>query len=143
MAITFHPHSGQILMCDFTTGFKPPEMVKTRPVIVLTPQLKGRGQLVTVVCLSTARPEPVMPYHCTVPKAELPMTSFFQESESWVKGDLIYTVGFARLSPVSIRVAGGRRDYYRKKLNDERMREIRACVLHGLAMGALADHLPK
>jgi uncharacterized protein YifN (PemK superfamily) len=38
MAITFHPEPRMVLVCDFTTGFKEPEMVKVRPVIVLSPQ---------------------------------------------------------------------------------------------------------
>ena len=42
MAITFHPKPGQILMCDFTYGFREPEMIKNRPVIVLTPSMAGR-----------------------------------------------------------------------------------------------------
>ena len=129
-------------MCDFTTGFKPPEMVKKRPVVVLTPAMDGRGKLVTVVCTSTAKPDPVREYHCLLPRSELPMIGFFQESDSWIKGDMIYSVSFERLSAVSIRVAGGQRDYFRRVLSPERMREISACVLHGLAMGALAEHLP-
>lgn len=143
MPLQFHPNRGQILMCDFSQGFRLPEMVKNRPVIVLTPPLVGRANLVTVVCMSTVRPTPVQPYHCVIPSRELPMTSFFQGRESWVKGDMIYAVGFDRLAPVSIRVAGGRRDYSRKVLSDERMREVVSCVLHGLAMGELVSHLQK
>ena len=30
MPITFHPHAGVVLICDFSTGFQPPEMVKRR-----------------------------------------------------------------------------------------------------------------
>lgn len=64
MAITFHPSPGQILLCDFSQGFRVPEMVKSkRPVIVLTPAFKHRSDLVTIVPLSTVRPDPVQPYH--------------------------------------------------------------------------------
>lgn len=40
MALRFHPKPGTILMCDFDTGFQVPEMVKKRPVIVLSPKRK-------------------------------------------------------------------------------------------------------
>ena len=54
MAITIHPRPGQILLCDFSQGFREPEMVKSkRPVIVLTPAFKNRPELVTIVPLST------------------------------------------------------------------------------------------
>ncbi|VAW97396.1 hypothetical protein MNBD_GAMMA21-2502 [hydrothermal vent metagenome] len=64
MAITIHPSPGQILLCDFSQGFRAPEMVKSkRPVIVLTPSFSHRSGLVTVVPLSTVRPDPIMPFH--------------------------------------------------------------------------------
>ena len=36
MPITFHPSPGTVLICDFTTGFQPPEMVKRRHVVVVS-----------------------------------------------------------------------------------------------------------
>lgn len=49
MPITFHPKPGQILFCDFSSGFKEPEMIKNkRPVIVLSGPIKGRSNLVTI-----------------------------------------------------------------------------------------------
>lgn len=145
MAITFHPSPGQILLCDFSKGFKEPEIVKSgRPVIVLTPNLKGRTGLVTVIPLSTQAPAQIMPYHYKLPKSCMPQIGFFQNKDSWVKGDLIYTVGFHRLNLILL----GKRDpttnkrlYYKDKLSAEYMREIYSCVLHGLDLGALSRHL--
>ena len=54
--ITFHPKPGHVLICDFNTGFRPPEMVKKRPVVVIS---ESRQQLVTVVPLSTTEPNPI------------------------------------------------------------------------------------
>ncbi|EHN5985923.1 type II toxin-antitoxin system PemK/MazF family toxin, partial [Salmonella enterica] len=49
MPITHHPKPGQILLCDFSQGFKEPEMIKpSRPVIVLSGSMPGRANLVTV-----------------------------------------------------------------------------------------------
>ncbi len=43
-------------MCDFT-GFRVPEMIKKRPVIILTANIKsGNRKLATVVPLSSKQP---------------------------------------------------------------------------------------
>lgn len=142
MALTFHPSPGQILMCDFS-GFKEPEMVKKRPVLVITPAHKRGAQLVTVVPFSTSPPEKEMPYHYLMPKQCLPRTPFFFDKETWLKGDMVYTVGFHRLDLIKIggrNPATGKRAYYSNKLSRERMGEIYKCVLHGLNMGHLTKH---
>ncbi|HAT3884548.1 TPA: type II toxin-antitoxin system PemK/MazF family toxin [Legionella pneumophila] len=143
MAIVFHPNPGQILLCDFS-DFKEPEMVKkNRPVIVLSSALKGRDKLLTIVPLSTVKPDPIQPYHYLLPKKSMPMIGIFQERESWVKGDMLYTVGFHRLNLIKLntRTVDGKRDYFRNKLGREQMKEIYKCVLHGLNLSKLTNHL--
>jgi mRNA interferase MazF len=56
MPITFIPDAGDVLMCDFSTGFVPPEMVKTRRVIVLSPRNRARipGTYIVVPISKTA-----------------------------------------------------------------------------------------
>ena len=66
MAIKFHPPQGCIVRVDYSAGFKEPEMVKPRLAIVLTPRIKARHGLLTVVALSTTPPKPKMPYHCVI-----------------------------------------------------------------------------
>ena len=61
--INFHPRKGAVLICNFSQGFKPPEIVKARPVVVVTPQLKGRANLCTVVPLSSVEPIPIRAFH--------------------------------------------------------------------------------
>ena len=145
MAITIHPSPGQILLCDFSQGFRAPEMVKSkRPVIVLTPSFSHRSGLVTIVPLSTVRPDPIMPFHYQLPNNCLPQTGTFQTGESWVKGDLIYTVGFHRLDLIRLGTRDpntGKRIYYRRRLSRDRMKQIYTCVLHGLNLGDLSSHL--
>ena len=146
MAITYHPRPGQILLCDFSKGFQEPEMVKNnRPVIVLTPYSQGRDQLVTIVALSTVAPGKVMPYHYQIPKHSMPMLGRFQENDTWVKGDMIYTVGFHRLDMIQLGRKDpqtGKRLYFTQQLGREQMQEILRCVLHGLNLGHLAPHIP-
>jgi mRNA interferase MazF len=62
MPIQEHPLCGTILVCDFS-GLKEPEMVKRRPVIVVSPKITARPGLCTVVALSTVQPAKIMPYH--------------------------------------------------------------------------------
>ena len=118
-------------------------MVKSgRPVVVLSPAMRGRPNLVTVVALSTEPPSPVMPYHLELPRASLPQLSRFQERPSWVKGDMIYTVGFHRLELIRLGKKDqqtGKRLYFKQRLARERMREVYACVMHGLNLGHLAQ----
>ncbi|ANH13925.1 TPA: type II toxin-antitoxin system PemK/MazF family toxin [Legionella pneumophila] len=144
MPITIHPKVGQILLCNFSEGFKEPEMVKDkRPVIVISSALQGRNKLVTVVPISSVKPDPIMPYHYVLPTASLPMLGNFQEAESWVKGDMLYTVAFHRLDLIRLgtRNSQGKRNYYQNRLGREQMKLIYSCVLHGLNIGNLAQHL--
>ncbi len=147
MAITFHPQPGIILLCDFSQGFRKPEMVKSaRPVIVVSPSIAGRSDLVTVLPLSTVVPEPVMPYHYMIPKKSMPQIGRFQETETWLKGDMICTVGFHRLDLIRLGKRNPRtskRLYFKQRLGREQMHEIYKCMLHGLGLGGLGQHLPE
>jgi len=63
-----------------------------RPVVVLSTDMKGRNGLVTVAALSTTEPNPCMSYHYKIPLSSMPQLGKFQQSDSWLKGDMIYTV---------------------------------------------------
>jgi len=144
MAITFHPRPGQILLCDFEPGFKEPEMIKKkRPVVVLTGPIKGRANLVTVAALSHAEPKPPQLYHYLIPKQSMPMVGNYQEEDSWLKGDMIYTFGFHRLNLIQLgkRGSDGKRQYFTTRLGTEQMKQIYQCVMHGLNMSKLAPHV--
>ncbi|MGL4379671.1 MAG: type II toxin-antitoxin system PemK/MazF family toxin [Vibrio sp.] len=136
MPIKYTPRPGRILMCDFSQGFKKPEIVKKRPVIVLAshnvanPEVNG---LVSVVCLSSKEPQPVKLWHRQIDNRFLPNTDFFQENNTWVKGDLVYTVSFNRLNAIHEgRGDDGRRKYHTRVLGREEMNLIRDCVKNGL-----------
>lgn len=145
MAITFFPKPGDILLCDFSTGFKEPEMVKSnRPVLVLSPCIQGRAGLATVAALSTVAPEPVCSYHYKIPRKSLPQTGNFQERDTWLKGDMIYSVGFHRLNRIKLgkrdRVTG-KRMYFCNRLGREQMKIVYECVLCGLGLWHVSDYL--
>ena len=145
MAIKFHPKVGQILLCDFSVGFKEPEMVKrNRPVLVISPAITGRTELVTVIALSTREPEPKLSYHYKIPKSSMPQLGRFQEKDTWLKGDMIYTVGFHRLELIRLNKKNqstGKRLYFQNRLGRDQMREVYKCMLHSLNLGYLHAHL--
>jgi len=145
VAITFHPRPGQILLCDFSQGFQEPEMVKSnRPVVILTPPIAGRAHLVTVLALSAKAPTRVMPYHYQIPVSSMPQLGRFQNDDTWVKGDMIYTVGFHRLDMIKLGKRNpqtGKRIYFNQRLGREQMKAIHSCALHGLNLGKLSKHL--
>ena len=93
MPITFHPRPGTVLMCDFTTGFIVPEIVKRRPVVVVSPHHLKRHDLYTIVPLSQTEPTPLEPYHVHFPHT--PVAGQF--GPCWAKCDLIVSVAAARL----------------------------------------------
>lgn len=141
MGIQFAPKPGQILRCDFSEGFQPPEMVKARPVIVLSPPMKARQGLETVVCLSTTRPDPKMPYHCVV---DVPSHApqHLTKKTNWLKGDMLYSVRFERLDLYRFpKKRQGKRQYFLSTLSDADMRQVRCCVLHGLGLSTLTTHV--
>lgn len=142
MAITFHPPLGAVLICDFGAGFRLPEMVKRRPVIVVSPRISGRGSLCTVVALSTTAPAPVMPYHQQI-DLDPPLPSPWESRGVWIKGDMVNAVGFHRLNLVRLgKDRSGKRMYLTTPQSRENVSAIRRCVLAGVGLSMLTKHLP-
>ena len=142
MAISEHPRLGAVLTCNFEPGFREPEMVKNRPVIVISPKISTRERLCTVVCLSTTAPKPPLSYHCQLDfRPELP--DHFESNGVWLKGDMVYTVGFHRLNLITVgKDVTGKRHYYYHTLGRNDLRRVRACVLNGLGLQGLTKYLP-
>ena len=140
MAIYFHPEPGTIVICDFT-GFKSPEMVKRRPAVAISPRLRQRGGLCTIVPLSTTPPLKIAPFHFKLhinPVLPHPFSSLFH----WVKADMLYTVSFERLFlPHNGKDESGKRIYIERVIDEADLVKIRQCILHGLGMTALTDYL--
>lgn len=133
MALKFHPKKGTILICDYSTGFVVPEMVKRRPVVVVSPRLRKRDDLCTVVPLSTTAPPEAMPYHCEIQMAA-PLPAPFNSPRMWVKADMLATVGFHRLDLPRLPRVDGKRQYLTVVLQDDDLARVMACVRQALGL---------
>jgi len=135
MPIQFPVAPGTVLLCDYDTGFRPPEMTKRRPVVVISPRLPHRDELCTVVPLSGSPPLRELPYQCRLDLAE-PLPPPFNYSVWWAKCDMLATVGFGRLDLFrTARDQTGRRKYVHPKVSPEDLARVRACVLNAIGMG--------
>ena len=128
MALRFHPDSGTILICDFRDGV-PPEMVKARPVLVISPRSRGQG-LVTVVPMSETAPLHPQPWHVPVPAGVYPIA----RGPMWFKCDMLYTVGLARLDRVRAGRAGTNRQYLAPVVGQELLALVRRGVASALGL---------
>lgn len=65
MSINYAVKPGTVLLCDYGMGgFRPPEMVKRRPAVVVSQRKRTPSKLLTIVPLSTSTPKPVLDHHC-------------------------------------------------------------------------------
>jgi mRNA interferase MazF len=127
MSIKYYPEQGTILICDFQ-GMKEPEMVKRRPVVVVSPKLKNRGGLCTIVPLSTTNPRPIAEYHYMLKMDNLLPTPY-DASFHWVKCDMLYTVSFERLHlPFIGKDEFGKRQYDIRVVSDKQILDIQNCI---------------
>ncbi len=141
MPIKEHPQKGSILLCNFNQGFQVPEMVKRRPVIIVSPRIKGRPGLCTIVALSTTEPVPKMPYHALIDIIP-PLPECFESKGLWIKGDRVNSVGFHRLDFIRVgRNSAGKRDYYYTTISKSQMLTVKECILNALGLANLTKHL--
>lgn len=140
LPIKYHPQHGSIVCVRFEPGFTEPEMVKNRLCIVLSRAMGGRDKLVTVVPLSQTKPTHIKPYHMPL---VIPFTlpDRWGDHERWVKGDMIYSVGFHRVELLRLAKDAKGRAYQQSPLPDDILTSIRKCVLHGLGMSSLVKHV--
>lgn len=140
MATQFHPEPGTIVICDFR-GFVAPEMVKRRPAIVVSPRLRNRGRLCSIVPLSTTAPPTVAAYHFKL-HVDPPLPAPYDSRFHWVKADMVYTVSFDRLD-----VMHAGKDASGKRIDDIRVidkadfTKIQECILQGLGLSNLTAYL--
>ena len=133
MTVTTHPIPGTIIRVDLSDGFRPPEMVKRRPAIVLSPPIPGRQLLCTIVPLSTLAPTKVMPHHMQI-TLDPPLPFPYSSPTMWVKGDIVLTVAFHRLRLLSDGKAQGQRVYDIRILDPAIMDKLKNCVRAGLGL---------
>jgi uncharacterized protein YifN (PemK superfamily) len=141
MPIREHPEPGTILVCDFNAGFREPEMVKRRPVVVVSPKISIRAGLCTVVALSTTPPSPVMSYHCEL-VLDPPLPEPWNKGAMWVKGDMIVASGSHRLDFIRTgKNELGERVYREEQIPADDLRRVRSCILSALGLASLTIYL--
>ena len=112
-------------MCDFR-GFVAPEMVKTRPVVVISPNHMHRPGLITVVPLSTTPPNPVEAYHYCLKGNPVPGSY----DVVWAKCDMVVTIRIERLERIRLE----RGNFETGHISMEQVREIRLKASYSLGV---------
>jgi uncharacterized protein YifN (PemK superfamily) len=139
LALLYQPRAGDIFMCEFPACFDVPEMVKTRPVIVVSPRLAGRRELVGIVPISHSEPDPMCAHHCIIPVRMLPKFMQATGGHRWVKCDMVYTFSTRRLSPVEHpRRMAGKRVYEYPRLDGATLQHVRRAIASGLGIEGIA-----
>ena len=124
MGIQFHPNPGTILTCDYS-GLKEPEMVKLRPVVIVSPRSRRSG-LVTVAPISTTAPQLVLPWHYEL-RLNKPLSPVWPELTVWVKCDMLNTFSISRLDRFHTRI-GNARKYHDRHVSDDDLTSIRQAI---------------
>ena len=129
MSINFVPKPGTVLLCDYSTGFVPPEMTKRRPVVVLSPLPSPHRQphnlTVLVAPISTSRPEVAEAHHVCLLAGKYRFLK--RHVDSWVKGDMISNVSLRRLFLLSSSA----------RLSPHHFLAVQRAVLHALGFPQL------
>ena len=138
MSLPYHPEVGTIVICDF--GGVAPKMVKRRPAVIISPRLRNRGNLCTVVPLSTTPPQQIMPYHYKLHTTP-PLPAPYSAPSHWVKADMLATVSFKRLRLPFVRKKNGKREYDVRIIDQSDLIKIQQCVLYAIGLSKLTDFL--
>lgn len=134
MGLSYHPNRGEILLCNYPKDMRKPEMIKRRPVLVVSPKLKRRSGLVTIVPLSSSRPKYMMEYHYELNLA-YPLPAPWDSNPFWAICDHPMTVSFDRLDLIRLQKDQyGKRRYYRKTIDPVDMTEIQKALTHALGL---------
>ncbi len=136
MPILYYPNPGEVFVCNYDMVTIEPEMCKPRPVVIVTPRLRGRAKLVGVVPLSTTAPNVLQGYHCEL-TLETALPEPFDSERMWAKCDMFSVVSLDRLDRFKeprLRYGGPRR-WRSGRITDEQLEAVRAAVLIGLGFG--------
>jgi uncharacterized protein YifN (PemK superfamily) len=131
MALPYHPVPGTILVCDYSTGFKVPEMVKKRLCVTISPRLRRRDGLVSVVPLSQTRPHHLEDWHVPI----LIDVPHWGGEQRWAACDMLATVGFQRLDqPHTKNPKTGARKHHQIELPEALVTDLRRAVRASLGV---------
>lgn len=130
MSINFFPRMGQVFVADFL-DLREPEMTKVRPVIVVSPRLPGRSELVAVVPISLTPPRGEPKFVWRLSKNYHPDEP--DDLPSWAKADMVTNIALRRLNGFKI----GKRKWLYPNLTTEDLLGVRRAVLVGLGLDRL------
>lgn len=108
------------------------EMVKTRPVIVVSRDLPGRGKAVSVIPISMTEPAPIQRYHLEIDAACFPEVLRRKPGTRWAICDQVCTVSRDRLDQVQTGYRAGRKTYWKGKVHIDTLLEIRLAIAYVL-----------
>lgn len=107
-------------------------MVKRRLAVVISPKLKRRNDLATVIPLSESVPPEMMPWHL---KIDLQIPSPWGDGPRWAKADMLATVSYQRLNlPFTKHKTTGTRTYCQIELADDIVADLRRCAASALGI---------
>ncbi len=133
MPLRHRPEPGTLLFCDFDTGFRPPEMIKCRPVVVVSPKRTTGPALSTVVPLSTTAPDPVEPFHHLISPESLP--GRYARRETWAKCDMVAAVSHERLDRLMVgKGRHGKRRYMNPPITPADWQSIQQALRYALSL---------
>lgn len=128
MSLEYPPAAGMLLRVDLHEGFRPPEMIKRRPCVVLNGPSADRRNLCAIIPLSTTAPTRPKDYHHQL-FFESPLPAPYSSPVMWAKCDMIMSVGYHRLKLLSSgKDDEGKRVYDTRILPDETMEALRQCI---------------
>ncbi|SMF48696.1 Uncharacterized protein YifN, PemK superfamily [Xaviernesmea oryzae] len=135
MPIRYAVPPGTLLLCDYSLGgFVPPEMVKRRPAIVISPRLPHRDGLCAVVPVSTTPPPRNVAYVIEF-KLDPVLPAPFDSPVMWAKCDMVATVSFSRLDLFRTgRDQQGKRKYLARRVDRETFEKVCAGIRAGLGI---------
>jgi uncharacterized protein YifN (PemK superfamily) len=125
MSLPYLPRQGEILVCDFDDSAIGGEMIKRRPVVVVSRHDAHRSQLCCVVALSTTAPSTVKSWHHHMP--HLRIAGWTADEGVWAKCDMLATVSLERLNKSYIRHRSGRQ-YITHLLSDADLASVLTCI---------------
>ena len=136
MTLRFSPRAGIVAICRFPSPGTAvgAEMVKTRPVIVVSRVLHGRHGVATVVPVSMTPPTEPKRWHVLVPATAMPRGWREKPGDRWAKCDMVVTVSLERLSMSGVRRHEGRLHYTSAEIDDRTLRQIRHALAYILEL---------
>lgn len=126
MPLPYRPKPGEVLICGFDDAARGFEMVKRRPVVVVSCEDSHQRSLCTVVPISTTAPVPPRPWHHPLP--HLIVTGWHPKADMWAKCDMLATVSFERLNAPYLKSRSGGRRYQNHILAASDLDAVRQCI---------------